>query len=504
MTVRPLMRTLVAAAMLGACSVPAHAVIYYDPFPDAASIKPVDELEERLWDEAEALRGQFVRGRPGPAVEVMQRIVRGVVLKIWPELSPRLNVYVIDNADVMALSSANGDIILSTGMLLRLDSEQELQVILAREIAHVTHRHALRSVHAARLAAGAKVIFETATDAADLASTVTGVAGAADAVKAGVKLFKVSPEMLLSSGRALVQDQLNKLKENMADSLIRSVSATGFGAVVKTSLFGYSESLEAEADAFAMRHAQDHLGSTEVYRRVMQRLMDEALLDEKKFSAFYANEDRLYRRLASVKRFDEERGAAASAPAMPSKAPTADAVTPDPTATASAAAALPAGSVELAPLPQVATVVLDEGGSLPADPMPAEPAYPSALGQIALPVLEGEFESGRLGRLIRNIERPRDAVKLPDRVKGLLAESYAASPDPAQTARAEELARDILADHPDDARMLKLLGLAALKKGQATEAKTWLSKAREHADSDDERGFLDQYIRQADKKLSAL
>ena len=217
----PKLKAVVLAALLSLGALQAHALIY-DPFADGAAIKPVDELEERLWDEAETMRAQFVRGKPSPAVETMQRIVRGVVMKNWPDLAPKLKVFVIDNADVLAFSSANGDIFLSTGMLMRLDSEDELQVILAREIAHVTHRHAVRSVYFARMAAGAKTVFELATDAADLASTVSGVAGVADLAKVGVQMFKVSPEMLLSTGKSMLQDQINKLKENLADSLLRS------------------------------------------------------------------------------------------------------------------------------------------------------------------------------------------------------------------------------------------------------------------------------------------
>lgn len=547
----PKLKAVVLAALLSLGALQAHALIY-DPFVDGAAIKPVDELEERLWDEAETMRAQFVRGKPSPAVETMQRIVRGVVMKNWPDLAPKLKVFVIDNADVLAFSSANGDIFLSTGMLMRLDSEDELQVILARELAHVTHRHAVRSVYFARMAAGAKTVFELATDAADLASTVSGVAGVADLAKVGVQMFKVSPEMLLSTGKSMLQDQINKLKENLADSLLRSVSSTGFSAVVKSSLFGYSESLESEADEYAMGYIEDKFGSSDLYRQVMQRLLDEAMLDEKKFSAFYASGERLYSRLKRVSAFDEGKAARLEARRASAATALAAAVPQPPVAVPSVAvAAAPAAPeakapvapvVQLAPdavvldaAPMVAAVVVDDvpagEGSTAAQPTAqpvvanAEPAtasaaviktaalgvkqdsplqYSTALQPLALPVLEVELESGRLGRLSYNIERKREATQLPEQVKELLAEGYASMADPAKVAKGEALAKEILAAKPDDARMLKLMGLMALKRGQAAQAKELLSKAREHVLTDDERGFLDQYIRQADKKLSAL
>ncbi|WP_422838481.1 M48 family metalloprotease [Aquabacterium sp.] len=548
----PKLKAVVLAALLSLGALQAQALIY-DPFVDGAAIKPVDELEERLWDEAETMRAQFVRGKPSPAVETMQRIVRGVVMKNWPDLAPKLKVFVIDNADVLAFSSANGDIFLSTGMLMRLDSEDELQVILARELAHVTHRHAVRSVYFARMAAGAKTVFELATDAADLASTVSGVAGVADLAKVGVQMFKVSPEMLLSTGKSMLQDQINKLKENLADSLLRSVSSTGFSAVVKSSLFGYSESLESEADEYAMGYIEDKFGSSDLYRQVMQRLLDEAMLDEKKFSAFYASGERLYSRLKRVSAFDEGKAArleARRASAAAALAATSPAAVPQPPVAVPsvAVAAAPEAKapvtpvVQLAPdavvldaAPMVAAVVVDDvpagEGSTAAQPTAqpvvanAEPAtasaaviktaalgvkqdsplqYSTALQPLALPVLEVELESGRLGRLSYNIERKREATQLPEQVKELLAEGYASMADPAKVAKGEALAKEILAAKPDDARMLKLMGLMALKRGQAAQAKELLSKAREHVSTDDERGFLDQYIRQADKKLSAL
>ncbi len=547
----PKLKAVVLAALLSLGALQAHALIY-DPFVDGAAIKPVDELEERLWDEAETMRAQFVRGKPSPAVETMQRIVRGVVMKNWPDLAPKLKVFVIDNADVLAFSSANGDIFLSTGMLMRLDSEDELQVILARELAHVTHRHAVRSVYFARMAAGAKTVFELATDAADLASTVSGVAGVADLAKVGVQMFKVSPEMLLSTGKSMLQDQINKLKENLADSLLRSVSSTGFSAVVKSSLFGYSESLESEADEYAMGYIEDKFGSSDLYRQVMQRLLDEAMLDEKKFSAFYASGERLYSRLKRVSAFDEGKAARLDARRASAATALAAAVPQPPVAVpcgaVAAAPAAPEANAPVAPVvqlapdavvldaaPMVAAVVVDDvpagEGSTAAQPTAqpvvanAEPAtasaaviktaalgvkqdsplqYSTALQPLALPVLEVELESGRLGRLSYNIERKREATQLPEQVKELLAEGYASMADPAKVAKGEALAKEILAAKPDDARMLKLMGLMALKRGQAAQAQELLSKAREHVLTDDERGFLDQYIRQADKKLSAL
>lgn len=454
---RPLWHAALCGALLLGGAAPARA-FFYDPFTEATELRPHDELEQRVWDEADTLRSQWVRGRPGGALEAAQRAVRASVSRHWPALAPRLRVFVIDNADVMALSSANGDIILSTGMLMRLDSDEELQVVLSREIAHVMQRHAVRSVHVARLGAGANVIFESALNASSFIGTVGALAS-----------FQVTPDMLVAGGKALIQAQLGKLKDSMADSFVRSVSAGAFDAMVKSSLFGYSESLEREADAFALDALRQRFGNAQAFERVTQRLLDEAQADEKKFSAFYANEERLARRLQAAQAHAAEHPVAA--------VPLAQAAPNEP------ATAQP-----------VAQPVVEPSASH---------AYLQALAPLTLRVLETELELGRLGRTLRNIERPREQAPLPPQARAVLAEAWVARADAASTDKGEALARELLALHPDDARMLKLLGLQALKRGQADDARQWLQQAREHAASDDERGFIDQYLRRAEKIAAA-
>ena len=535
-------RSWAFAAIWGLSAVSAHAIVGYDPFPDAASIQAADELEERLWDEAELLRGQFVRGKPSPAVETMQRLVRGVLMKHWPELSRKVKVFVIDQADVLAFTSANGDIFLSTGMLLRLDSEDELQVILAREIAHFTHRHTVRTVYAARLGAGAKVIASTALDAADVASKITTGVGVMDLAKSVASL---SQEVLLTSGREILQDRLNKLREVLADSFFRSMSVTGIGMVVKSSIFGFKDSLEEESDLYAMAFIEQKQGSTEAYRRVMQRLYDEAVLDEKKFSVFYANEDRLSDRLKALSAFESRRaerlpltspvsgqvttafvvatpaaipvGALATVAMLAPTPPVAGSSVPAaPTATEASQRVKPDVVVQLssnavaAVVPDEREVSLQASMSAQASALPAAEAghasesvgYHRAIEPLVMPLLESELEAGHYKRLMRNIERPRQALKMPERARAVLAESYVSMSDPALQERGLAMAQELLTQQPEDARMWKLLGNLSYRRGQWVEAKDHLSKALKFAPEGDERGFIEQNLRQIDKKLS--
>lgn len=489
---------LIAALALGATG--AHA-LFYDPFPDAASVHPTDELEERIWHEAEVFRQQFTRGQTPERLGPVQRSVRAVLARNWPALAGKLDLTVIDNADVVAVSSANGDIVISTGMLMRLDTEEELVAVLAREVAHVVQRHAVRTVYAARLGAGANVVFQTVVKANSLVGTV-GL----------ISAFQVTPEMLLvDGGKAFIQNQLGRIKDTMADNFVRRMSATGFDAMVKTSLFGYSEALEAEADAYSLGVLAQRYGGTDAFRRVMQRLLDEARDDEKKFSAFYASEPRLVERLkAAEQRAVSGSPEGVSHPGGPALEPTAS-----PMAAAATAVALPEGVMELPSLGGVAAVVVgDDQADLQAAPSgalrsaafvssaaeaEAQP-YGALLVTWSLPVFEAELEAGRIGRLMRNIERPRLGVTLPASARVVLAEACLAHRDTARQERAPALLREHLQQHPDDARALRLMGQIALRKGDLEEARGQFSKAREHATSDEERGFIDQYLEQMNRR----
>ena len=155
-------------------------------------------------------------------------------------------------------------------------------------------------------------------------------------------------------------------------------------------------------------------------------------------------------------------------------------------------------------------VVAPEPMSLPVSVVPAAAAAPvaesavyhQAIEPLVMPLLESELEAGRYKRLMRNIERARATFRLPDRARAVLAESYAATSDPALQDRGQALAQELLAQHPEDARMWKLLGNLAYRRGQWAEAKDHWRKALQFAPEGDERGFIEQNLRQIDKKLS--
>ena len=494
-----LLRRLRLCISLGLLALASHAhALFYDEFPDGASIKPTDELEERIWQEAEATKGQFVRVVPSEQAQALAEHARKLLKRQWPDLVGKIQIDVIDNADVLALSSANGDVIISTGMFMRLDNEQELAAVMSREIGHVMKRHAVRSVYVARLGAGANTVFQSAVNASSFMGAVSIVSS-----------LSAAPQILLADGgKALMQSQLAKIRDNMADNFLRRMSATGFEAMVKTSLFGYSEGLEAESDEFALTMLEKSYGQTDAFKRVMQRLADEAAVDEKKFSAFYGNEVRMKARLEAQADFDKQKNKRALARKQDVSAP---ATPPVGEAPKRGAAEIGADSILVeanAPITAVVVGELENEDSEGERPLVAVlaselPPLPTVLNQIAMPVIESELEAGHLARVVKNIERSRDGVNLPPQAQLILAESLWSMSDVKQAGRGEPLAEQYLQEHPGDASGLKLLGLMALKRGDAAKAETYLEQALKSAETDDERGFIQQYLQQAQKKKVA-
>lgn len=114
-----------------------------------AAVVEAPALTAYLARVADALLAKEVRAADGPGL-------RFVVL-----LDPTLN----------AFAMPNGWIGVHTGLLTRLENESQLAAVLAREIAHVTHRHALVAARAAR---GVPVLATAAAAATAVGASAAG------------------------------------------------------------------------------------------------------------------------------------------------------------------------------------------------------------------------------------------------------------------------------------------------------------------------------------------
>jgi tetratricopeptide (TPR) repeat protein len=156
-------RTRVAFAVLVLCCTPLLGSCVTLPPPPSLGeqITPanLDADEQALWKESRELQYKIRSSGllfEDPDVD-LHLYLAGVLERVTPselqaaQLEPRVEV--ISNVNIDGYSFANGVIYLHTGLLARMKDENELAIVLSRELAHVVRRHALYARRLHRLSA---------------------------------------------------------------------------------------------------------------------------------------------------------------------------------------------------------------------------------------------------------------------------------------------------------------------------------------------------------------
>jgi len=108
----------------------------------------LEDDEKRLWqqskDEQTALNNSGLVYRDNELEEYLNKIARKLQP---PEILRRIpfRIMIIKNPYLNAFAFPNGVIYVHTGILARMDNEAQLATLLAHEMTHSTHRHALRA-----------------------------------------------------------------------------------------------------------------------------------------------------------------------------------------------------------------------------------------------------------------------------------------------------------------------------------------------------------------------
>ena len=136
-----------AAACLGAIVLAACATTNLPPA--TASGFRLEEDERGLWRQAEQAEERFEAGGlvlEGPELEAyLAEVARRLEPEAaWAAIPFRIRV--IKNPYLNAFTMPNGRIYVHTGMLARMDNEAQLATLLAHEMTHATHRHAIREL----------------------------------------------------------------------------------------------------------------------------------------------------------------------------------------------------------------------------------------------------------------------------------------------------------------------------------------------------------------------
>jgi len=70
--------------------------------------------------------------------------LNGFLREMAPELDSRYRITAISDDQVNAFALPDGRMMIYTGLLEKMDQQEELAAVMAHEIAHVTHRHSMR------------------------------------------------------------------------------------------------------------------------------------------------------------------------------------------------------------------------------------------------------------------------------------------------------------------------------------------------------------------------
>lgn len=149
----PCLRPITVAVLLAFCA--SCATTRLPPISDAADqFEPLND-ERQLWERAreeEAKLAKNVTLYPDPLLE---GYLDGIVARLNPPgmaANPdvRYRVFVVEDPTLNAFAYPHGSLYVHTGLLARMESEDQLATVLAHEMTHVENRHMLRYDRSAR------------------------------------------------------------------------------------------------------------------------------------------------------------------------------------------------------------------------------------------------------------------------------------------------------------------------------------------------------------------
>ena len=102
--------------------------------------------EQMLWQKSEQEQRAFESNGLIYADRVLEDYLNQIAVKLQPQPTGlKIRVKVIRNTRLDAFAYPNGMIYIHSGLLAHMDNEAQLAAVLAHEITHCTHRHALRA-----------------------------------------------------------------------------------------------------------------------------------------------------------------------------------------------------------------------------------------------------------------------------------------------------------------------------------------------------------------------
>lgn len=144
--IRPLSLGLVAGLLLFSAGC---AYVPLPPLSAERNIQTLEPDEQHLWKESREIQHKIeISGLllDDPELDAyIERVLRRIAIPELRAASLEPKVRIIEDVNIHGYSFANGVIYIHTALLSRMQDETQLAILLSRELAHITHRHALRS-----------------------------------------------------------------------------------------------------------------------------------------------------------------------------------------------------------------------------------------------------------------------------------------------------------------------------------------------------------------------
>jgi len=113
-------------------------------FENASQVNKISKEEERLWHQAGKANKSLLKSDAIYQNPEVTQYVQGVMDKLFPEFKGKITVRLLNTPYLNAFALPSGDIYLNVGMLSRFENEAQLATVLAHEGAHFIHKHSLK------------------------------------------------------------------------------------------------------------------------------------------------------------------------------------------------------------------------------------------------------------------------------------------------------------------------------------------------------------------------
>jgi len=241
------------------------------------SFKPLSD-ETRLWEqgrdeEAKLLDHVKLYGDP-----VLESHLARVVARLNPPgmaANPeiRYRVRVVEDPSLNAFAYPHGTIYIHTGLLARMENEDELATVLGHEMSHVEGRHMLR--------------YQRTVHNRQVGITVATIAAAV--------------ALAVAEGDAL--DSGDWGKASVLDAFGQVVVGLGLELAFTASVNGYGRDLESEADEGGFRKMSAAGYDLRQAPKVYQVLLDDRGEPKRMEAFFFGSHPRLSERIADTKKY---------------------------------------------------------------------------------------------------------------------------------------------------------------------------------------------------------